>query len=246
MEQSASSVALLDSKGKVEYVNPKLLEAYKISRDEVIGKQWNFFLSKNSSLRENLQEIGNTVLKKGMMWKGMISGIDESGKKMWRESRIFPIKNENGELIHTVYTSEDVTDRINAEEALRESQARLESIIHVAPIGIGVVSDRILQTVNDRLCEMTGFSKEELIGQSARAVYPSDEEFERVGREKYDDIRKYGTGSIETKFMRKDGEIIDVLLSSTPLNTRPALSSPTRTTPPSSFPLTCSRATTWA
>jgi PAS domain S-box-containing protein len=112
----------------------------------------------------------------------------------------------------------EIVERKRAQEALQESEARLQSIIRVAPIGIGVVSDRVIQTVNDRFCEMVGFSREELIGQSARVVYPSDEEFERVGSDKYADIRKYGTGSIETKFMRKDGQVIDVLLSSAALN----------------------------
>lgn len=112
----------------------------------------------------------------------------------------------------------EIAEHKKAEIAQKNSEARLESIIRVAPIGIGVVIDRIFHTVNDRICEMTGFSKEELIGKSARVIYPSDEEYERVGRNKYTDIGKYGTGHIETKFKRKDGEIIDVLLSSTPIN----------------------------
>ncbi|MFC1867196.1 PAS domain S-box protein [Thermodesulfobacteriota bacterium] len=54
---------------------------------------------------------------------------------------------------------------------MQKSGAYLKSIIRAAPIGEGVVSDRIFQTVNDRLCVMPGYSKEELIGQSTRILY---------------------------------------------------------------------------
>ncbi len=112
----------------------------------------------------------------------------------------------------------DITDRKRAEETLRQSEARLASIVRAAPIGIGLVSERVLMQVNDRLCEMTGYEQGELVGQSARLFYPSAEEFERVGREKYAQIEARGTGSIETQWARKDGKLIDVLLSSTPLD----------------------------
>ncbi len=114
--------------------------------------------------------------------------------------------------------TEAQAERRRAEQSLRESEARLGSIFRAAPIGIGLVSERVLLQVNDRLCEMTGYSSEELVGRSARILYPSDDEFHRVGREKYAQIQERGTGTLETSWKRKDGSIIDVLLSSTPLD----------------------------
>jgi PAS domain S-box-containing protein len=101
---------------------------------------------------------------------------------------------------------------------LKNSEKEMKSIFRAAPTGIGVVCDRALHQVNDRFCEMTGYSKNELIGQSARIIYPTDKEFEYVGKEKYRQISKKGTGTVETKFKCKDGKTIDVLLSSTPID----------------------------
>jgi PAS domain S-box-containing protein len=102
--------------------------------------------------------------------------------------------------------------------SLSESEKRLKSIFKAAPIGIGVVSDRILTEVNSRICEMTGYTNEELIGSSARILYPTDADYEYVGTEKYRQISENGTGTVETKWLKKDGTIIDVLLSSTPID----------------------------
>ena len=105
-----------------------------------------------------------------------------------------------------------------AEATKRESESHLRSVFRAAPIGIGVVMDRMLKEANERMCEMTGYCKEELIGQNARMIYVNDEDYEYVGREKYEQIRDHGTGTVETQWKRKDGRIIDVLLSSTPMD----------------------------
>ena len=137
----------------------------------------------------------------------------ESGEVRWFESR-FALSGED-----TIVTLvRDITEERKAEEALRESEATLRSIFRAAPIGIGLVSNRILKKVNDRICRMTGYNREELLEKNARILYPTDEESEYVGTEKYRQIREYGTGSVETRWQCKDGKIINVLLSSTPIN----------------------------
>jgi PAS domain S-box-containing protein len=112
----------------------------------------------------------------------------------------------------------DISERIQTEEALRASEATLKSIFRVAPIGIGLVVNRVLKQVNQRLCDMLGYAREELIDKSARILYRSQEEFDWVGREKYQQIQEFGTGTVETRWRHKDGRLLDVLLSSTPLN----------------------------
>lgn len=109
----------------------------------------------------------------------------------------------------------DITERKKVEEVLRASEQRLQSVFRSAPVGIGVVSNRIFQHVNQRVSEISGYSESELLGRSARLVYPSDEEYEAVGRIKYEQIHRQGTGTVETRWKRKDGAIINVLLSST-------------------------------
>ncbi len=104
------------------------------------------------------------------------------------------------------------------EQRLRESEVKMHSIFSAAPIGIGVVVNRVIVEANDRLCEMTGYDRAELVGQSARLLYPTQKDYDYVGQEKYRQITERGSGSVETRWQRKDGVILDILLSSTPLN----------------------------
>ncbi len=103
-------------------------------------------------------------------------------------------------------------------QSLQEREATLSSILSAAPIGIGLVIDRIIKWSNEGLQRMLGYTAAELDGQSSQRLYPCQEEFERVGREKYALITQYGTGGTETQFQCKDGRILDILLRSTPLN----------------------------
>ena len=112
----------------------------------------------------------------------------------------------------------DITDMRLAETALRESNARANSILRAAPVGIGVVVERTFTEVNDTVLRMTGYRREELVGQSARLLYPTDADYEYVGRDKYDQIRSQGMGSEETRWRRKDGSEFDIILSSSPID----------------------------
>ncbi|HET6490070.1 MAG TPA: PAS domain S-box protein, partial [Syntrophales bacterium] len=55
-------------------------------------------------------------------------------------------------------------------------------------------------------------------GKSARIVYLDDEEYERAGRDKYAQIQVKGKGAVETRWKRKDGAMIEVHLSSAPID----------------------------
>ena len=127
---------------------------------------------------------------------------------------------ENGKCVIMRGIFQDITERKESEYAIKERENTLKSILRAAPVGIGVVSspDRTIIDVNDEMCKMLGYYERELIGKNARIVYPTDKEFKRVGREKYKQIKEYGVGTVETQWKRSDGRIIDVILSSSPID----------------------------
>ncbi|MFZ5923596.1 MAG: PAS domain S-box protein [Chloroflexota bacterium] len=128
----------------------------------------------------------------------------------------------NDEDIHAVSLladlAWDIAERKRAEDALREREEKLQSIFRAAPVGIGVVVDRVIQEANQTICNITGYAHEELIGKDSRILYLNQEEYAWVGDEKYKQIHEHGLGTVETRWRRKDGSIRDILLSSVPID----------------------------
>ncbi len=106
-------------------------------------------------------------------------------------------------------------DRAKAEQAVRERETKLQSLLRSAPIGLGVTEDRRVTDVNDFLCQMMGASREELIGQSVRAFYATDEEYERMGEAL---SLPGGVFSGDFKMRRKDGSLFDAQINMAHLN----------------------------
>ncbi|OQX65083.1 MAG: hypothetical protein B5M55_04770 [Desulfococcus sp. 4484_242] len=95
----------------------------------------------------------------------------------------------------------------------------LASIFKCVPTGIGVTQGKVFRHANDTLCEMVGYSQEELLGKSERMIYPDDKTFDSAQREKCRQIGEQKTATIETRWRRKDGKIIEVLLTVSPFET---------------------------
>ncbi len=129
-----------------------------------------------------------------------------------------PLRGASGTIVAISATVEEITRRKRIEEALRERERTLQGIFRAVPIGIGIVSDRMITEVNAPLCRMTGYAQDELIGQDARLLYPSDETYAYVGQEKYAQIAESGRGAVETQWRTKDGTVLDILLSSSPVD----------------------------
>lgn len=113
------------------------------------------------------------------------------------------------------YTHLSRAELLQRLQALEHSAEYLSSILRTAPMGIGVIKERVFLEVNDAMTAMTGYRHDELVGQSARMLYPTQADYDHVGTEKYRQIRASGTGRVESRWRRKDGAIIEVCLSST-------------------------------
>ncbi|MFH1114903.1 MAG: PAS domain S-box protein [Pseudomonadota bacterium] len=202
----------IDRGAIIRNVNRKWLREMGYERKEVIGRHVDVILTPESRgiFHDLLPKFWNEgeisdvpyqyVTKDGTILDVMLDSIAVSDNE-WGEVSISVIRN--------------VTEQKKAEEALRRSEATLRTLLDAAPIGIGhVTGNRTLGWTNQMLCIMLGYSGEELEGQNARIVYESDEEFLRVGKVKHAEVLRSGKGTVETRFRRKDGSIVDVLLSS--------------------------------
>lgn len=202
-------------------------------QDGMIMDVSDTFLETSGYVREEV--VGRSILDIGI-WadsderKLFVSLLRECGEARcflahftMKDGRTLPFEISgrqveiNGEAC-IVSISRDVSEVKRQEAELRNQVGTLDSIFRAAPTGIGMVRERVIVAANQRLCDMLGYFQDELINQPARMLYPTQEESDWVGKEKYEQIARQGTGTVETHWLRKDGCIIDVLLSSTPID----------------------------
>ena len=139
---------------------------------------------------------------------GKIKFVQEIGKVYF---------NSENEPVRMIGTVQDITELKKTEQALIESESRISGIMKAAPVGIGVIKNRILGYVNNFLCNMIGYTKEEIIGKSSRDFYESEKEYEKIGK-LYEKALKEGVASGEAKIKHKSGIILDVIISLCPLD----------------------------
>jgi PAS domain S-box-containing protein len=221
LESLGEGVILQDASERILLFNRTAAELFDIQADEISGqlassRKWDT-IREDGSLFHAQDHPSLHTLRTGEPCNGVIMGIRKSElDTKWIKINTRPLFAQGEAKPYAAIISfSDITEHKRTEIVLRERKAYLRSILRAAPIGIGVTRDRILQEVNTRLCEMTGYTEDELIAHDARMLYSDETAYQWVGEEKYKQIVQHGTGTVETRWRCKDGNCIDVLLSST-------------------------------
>ena len=202
--------------GQILMANPALVKMLEYSSFEELAKR---NLSNEGYEASYARSEFMRLIEKNGEVKGLESAwTTRKGETIFVSESARVVRSSNEKPIYYEGTVEDITQRKRAVDSLKASEERINSIFRVAPIGIGVVVNRVLTEVNQTICDITGYAKDELLGETAQILYPTKEEFEFVGKEKYRQIAERGTGTVETLWKRKDGSIINVQLSSTPIS----------------------------
>ena len=134
--------------------------------------------------------------------------LGENGGELWLKWELLPWRDADGRIGGILATTEDITSRRRAEEALRQSEARFRGTFENAAVGIAhVAPDGRWLRVNGKLCEIVGYSREELLARSfADITHPDDLQTD------WDNARRALAGEIETyaaekRYIHKDGSI---------------------------------------
>ncbi len=139
IEQSPLSIIITDTKGKIEYTNPKFTEITGYSNIEAKGKNPRILKSGETPIEE-YQMLWNSI-KSGKEWRGELHNRKKNGELYWESVSISPIINENGEIINYIAIKEDISiqkDLLNelilskekAEESDRLKSAFLANMSH--------------------------------------------------------------------------------------------------------------------
>lgn len=220
METSPVGITEVDEQGRIAYANATAESLLGLTREQITDRTYNAPQWKATDVDGNPLPDEKHPFHIVKMTVAPVYDIRHAidwpdGRRMQLSVNGSPITDSAGNFRGMVATFQDLTVLIRAEEARRNSAEQIRSIFRVAPVGIGVVKERTIAQVNPRLAAMTGYDPTELLGRNAGILYPTVEEYDYVGREKYRQMEEAGSGVVETRWVRKDGSVLHILLAST-------------------------------
>jgi PAS domain S-box-containing protein len=110
----------------------------------------------------------------------------------------------------------EIAGRKRFEEALRESEKKYRMLVERMNDGLGWIDEKGSFTyLNDKLCEMLGYSQEELLGHPATDFL--DKENRRIIEQELAKRRKGESRSYELSWKRKDGQKLSTVISPQPI-----------------------------
>jgi PAS domain S-box-containing protein len=169
------------------------------------------------------------TISSGQVWTGELTNRRKDGSLYAEEMTITPLRNADGVIIRYIAIKQDISERLRAAEALRQSEKQFRAMFDLASVGIAQSDPQTGQwlRVNKKMCEITGYSAGELLELRVPDItHPEDrqldwEAFERVVRGEAPDYRT------EKRYIRKDGALAWVNVNMTVI--RDAAGQPTRT-----------------
>jgi PAS domain S-box-containing protein len=137
------------------------------------------------------------------------------GALIWTEQRNRPVYDRAGNVVAVDGIARDITERKLAEETLRQSEERFRAAFGSAAVGMAILSPdgRWLQ-VNPAVCEITGYTEEELLATDFQSItHPDDleESVEGLSRMLAGEIQYYYA---EKRYIHKSGRTVWIYLSS--------------------------------
>lgn len=138
--------------------------------------------------------------------------IRKDGQIRWVSNSLVPTSDGQGNLVSYDGLLRDITNRKIAEETLRESEERYRHLVETMNEGLAMADqDYVFTFVNERLCEMLGYSREEMLGRHlVEFVHEDYKDFmqDQMGRRQRGEARSY-----EIDWRAKDGQRVYTLIS---------------------------------
>lgn len=167
LEASLNAIGITDMDGNMIYVNQATLDLWQYKREDILGKPIINFWTGNG-IYKTLSDIET---------KGFSIGEDTALRKdgsivkvQYSATTVMDKENKPSCIFASFF---DISDKKKAENELRESQSMLDTVLHNLPGGFVQIDENYtIHDVNKMTCDISGFSKKELVGVLCDIICP--------------------------------------------------------------------------
>lgn len=200
-------VSVGSKEGDLEYINHQWYTYTGLPSGHNVGTEIQEMIHPDDRMR--VQERWAESVDSGLPWESEYRLRSAEGQYRWFLGRAVPILDREGKITSWFGTATDIDERKVIEEELRQSEERFRSAFEQAAVGMAHLDlEGRYVRVNDRLCEILGYSRRELMQKTfIEVTHPHDlsEDLALTARQMAGEITFH---SLEKRYMRKDDAII--------------------------------------
>lgn len=210
---SSSIVSKADKNGFITYVNQPFMEISGYTKEELLDSNHNIIRHPDTPC-EVFEKMWKTIKDEKKVWKGIVKNRAKNGKSYYVSSVIKPILDINGEIIEYIAIRHDITalektkhflqrqnfQKIsNLNDALKNIE-QYENVMNAINIVSRIDTYGKITYVNEQFMKLTGYSKDELIGQTYDLIKHEDND-KTLSKEMWEVINsgKLWMGTIKNK-----------------------------------------------
>jgi PAS domain S-box-containing protein len=206
LDLATDTIAVLDLNCTISYWNLGAKKLYGWRKSQAIGKNIHILLK--TEFPQPLDAIQAAFIESGD-WQGELVRTKQNGTKITVASRWTLQRDEAGEPVAILEIGNDISDRKRSEIALAQSARRFRDTFEQAAVGMAQANvEGKLLLVNQKLCEILGYSRQELLEKRFQEItLPEDLDVELayVRQLLAGEIENY---ALEKRYVRKDGELV--------------------------------------
>jgi len=215
IQSSPTFFVAIDADGKTLLMNAAMLQALGYTLDEVVGRDYlSTFVPEDE--RQVLSKVFEKLVKSREPTLNENRVLTKDGRELLVEWHGRPVFKENGELDYFFGVGIDITERKQAEEALKESEKKYRTIFETTGTATVIIEeDTTISLANTEFARLCGYSKEEIEGKKSWTEFFVEEDLGKMI--KYHRLRRIDPSAAprnyEARLIDRKGETRHVFIT---------------------------------